>query len=199
MGLSFHYSGRIAQPELLSDLILEVKEIAKVYKWNYTIFEQQFPEKSTYISEYDQNIYGISFTPPGCETVSLCFLSNGRMSDAIHLKFFGKTETQPEQKYLYMLFVKTQYAGFETHKFLIQLFRYLNKKYFASFVLIDEGEYWETNDEAILKFNFKRNADLIESFTSTMENFKKEPGEKIESYLERLLNYISDKKGKEKK
>jgi hypothetical protein len=195
MGLSFHYNGRIARPELLSELIEEVKEIAEVYKWNYYIFEQQFPEKSTESSEYNQNIYGINFTPPGCETVSVCFLSNGRMSDAPHLKIFGKTGTQSEEKYLYILSVKTQYAGVETHKFVIQLFRYLNKKYFTCFELTDEGDYWETKDEDLLKSNFKRNTDLIEGFTSAIENFRQEPSENIESYLERLLKHLNDKKG----
>ncbi len=84
----------------------------------------------------------------------------------------------------------------ETHQFIIQLFRYLNKKYFTGFKLIDEGEYWETNDETLLKKNFKRNADLINSFVSAHENFPILPGETTEEYLERLIKTIADKRKK---
>jgi hypothetical protein len=194
MGLTFHYNGRIAKQELLPELIEEVKDIAEIHKWKYHIFERQFPDKSFGISDYNQNIYGIYFTPPGCETVSLSFLSNGRMCDAPHLKFFGKTETNPEHKYLYMLSVKTQYAGAEIHKFIIQLFRYLDKKYLADLELFDDCGYWETNDEEILRSNFKRNADLIESFASALEYYPSKPGENIELYLEKILKQINDKK-----
>ncbi len=166
MGLSFHYIGSIAKPELLPELIEEIQDIAKVYNWEYFIFDRQFPDNSLDVNGYNQNIYGICFTPPGSETISICFLSNGRMSNLVHLKFYGKTEEQQEHEFLYMLSVKTQYSSVETHQFIIQLFRYLNKKYFTGFKLIDEGEYWETNDETLLKQNFKRNADLINGFVS---------------------------------
>lgn len=75
------------------------------------------------------------------------------MSSDAHLQFWGKTEVQAEHEYLYMLSVKTQYAGIETHQFIIQLFRYLNGKYFADFKMSDETEYWEPNDETLLKVN----------------------------------------------
>lgn len=190
MGLSFHYSGSIAKAELLPDLIDEVQDIVGIYNWEYNVYERQFPENSFGMPTYNQNIYGISFTPPGCETISLCFLSNGRMSSHAHLKFYGKTNQQPEREYLYMLSVKTQFANVETHQFIIQLFRHLNTKYFVNFSLSDEGCYWETNDIDILKVNFKRNADLLSSFSSALECIPMGKGETIENYFTRLLNLI---------
>ncbi len=194
MGLSFHYNGSIAKPELLPELINEIQEIASIYNWKYNVYERQFPENTFWKPEYNQNIYGISFTPPECETISVCFLSNGRMSSNVHLKFYGKTNEQPESEYLYMLSVKTQYAGVETHQFIIQLFRYLNTKYFTNFKLSDEGNYWETNDEATLKANFKKYTDLINGFSSAIEYVPMLPKETIEAYFERLMKLIQDKK-----
>jgi len=194
MGLSFHYSGNIAKPELLPELMDEVQDICTVYNWKYTIYERQFPEDPFGKPGYDQNIYGISFTPPGSETISICFLSNGRMSNKVLLAFYGKTKEQQESKYLYMLSVKTQYSSVESHQFIIQLFRYLNKKYFTGFRLTDEGQYWETNDEKLLKENFKRYADLINGFVSVYENFPMMPGENTEEYLERLIKEITYKR-----
>lgn len=194
MGLSFHYSGSLAKQELLTDLIDEVQDISRIYGWKFNIYERQFPDNSFGMPDYNQSIYGISFTPPGCETISICFLSNGRMSSNAHLKFYGKTNEQPEREYLYMLSVKTQYADVATHQFIIQLFRYLNTKYFANFTFIDDGRYWETNDFEILKVNFKKNADLISGFSSALECIPMEKGETIENYFTRLLNFIQKRK-----
>ena len=161
MGLSFHYNGKISKLELLPELIDEIQDIAKAYNWKYFVFDRQFPNNTCEKEKYNQNIYGINFTPTGCETISICFLSNGRMSDVLNLRLYGKTDIQNEHEYLYMLSVKTQYAGIETHQFIIQLFRHLDKKYFADFNLQDEGQYWETNDLEILKSNFKKYTNLL--------------------------------------
>lgn len=193
MGLSFHYNGRIAKPEYLSELIAEVKDVAKVFGWDYVVHEQQFPKGLYGLVDYNSSIYGISFTPPNCETVSISFLSNGRMSDVPHLLFYGKTETQSEREYLYMLSVKTQFAGMAIHQIIIQLFRHLNKKYFEDFSLIDEGYYWETNDEELLKSTFKKYTDLLDDFSFALDNFPVQSNESIENYLERLFGWIKKK------
>jgi len=193
MGLSFHYSGSIAKPELLHELIEEIHDISNVYHWKYNVYERQFPEDSIFKSDYNDNIYGISFSPPNCETIFISFLSNGRISSPAHLSFFGKTKVQTESEYLYMISVKTQYSGVEIHQFIIQLFRYLSKKYFADFTLTDEGQYWETNDEAILRATFKKYTELMTGFTSAIECYPILADENIESYFERLLKHINDK------
>ncbi len=194
MGLSFHYQGSIANPDMLPELIEEIVDIASANKWQYDVYEREFPASSFGKPDYDNNIYGISFTPPNCETISICFLSNGRMSNKPLLLFYGKTEEQQESKYLYMISVKTQFAGAEVHKLIIQLFRYLNKKYLTDLIFMDEGSYWETNDEELLNVNFTRNANLINSFASALECIPKLPEESIEAYFERMLKFIKDSK-----
>jgi hypothetical protein len=194
MGLSFHYSGSIAKQEDLSELIAEVKEIANVFNWKYNVYESQFPENAFGKMEYNQSIYGISFTPPECETISISFLSNGRMSSNLHLKFYGKTNVQAEKEYLYMLSVKTQFAGVELHQFIIELFRYLHKKYFANFELKDDGGYWLSNDIEVLKSNFKKNSDLLDNFSSAIESIPVSPNETMKAYFERIIEIIRKKK-----
>jgi hypothetical protein len=195
MGLSFHYSGSIAKPEYLNELIHEVSDIVSVLAWKYHVYENQFPVDMFGQPYYNDSIYGICFTPPNCETVAISFLSNGKMSDESHLLFYGKNETQSEQKYLYMLSVKTQFAGVAVHQFIIELFRHLNQKYFADFSLIDEGKYWETGDEELLKTKFKQYTDLLDSFSFAFENFPAQPGEKIGAYLERIFLMIKKSAG----
>ncbi len=197
MGLSFHYNGRFNKNANLSDLITEVKDIAETFNWKYTIFQEAFPELNDDDETYNDEIYGISFTPPKCETVSICFLSNYRMSDYVHLKFYGHSEDENEQKYLYMLAVKTQFAGITIHKTVIELLRYLNKKgYFSEFILTDEGEYWETGDEQLLEKRFKAYESLLDDFSLALETISANQGESFEKYFERLLKMIDDKNRK---
>ena len=198
MGLSFHYSGRIDSPSNLPDLIEEVVDIAEAFGWKYVVFNRQFPENSMGKPDYSHQIYGICFTPPNCETINICFLSNGRMCSISHLQYFGKTEIQAESEYLYLLSVKTQYAGIEIHQFVIQFFRYLDKKYFADFTLNDEGEYWETNDEAILKNNFRKYIELTDGFVLAIETHPIQADEDIESYFARLMQEIRQYKNRGK-
>ena len=198
MGLSFHYSGRIANPDSLPDLIEEVIDICKVYNWEYFVFERKFPKNSVGKPGYTDRLYGISFTPPECEMVDVCFLSNGQMSGPMLLQNWGDSEVIEEKKYLYMISVKTQYAGMEIHRNVIQLFRYLNEKYLADFILSDEGQYWETNDLNVLKRNFKRYTDLIDGFAFALENQGREEDEDVETYLLRIAKQLQDRmKGEE--
>lgn len=198
MGLSFHYSGKIANPDSLPDLIDEVVDICKVYHWNYRVFERQFPENTVGKADYNSQLYGICFTPPECEIVNVCFLSNGRLSGPLLLQSWGNSTVKEEKEYLYMLSVKTQYAGVSIHRNIVQLFRYLNEKYLADFTMSDEGEYWETNDEEVLKENFKRYTDLIDGFALALESQQKEEGEDIVTYLLRMAQQLHDRrKGKD--
>ncbi|MDZ7778172.1 MAG: hypothetical protein U5L09_22395 [Bacteroidales bacterium] len=171
-------------------MVNEVKDIVDTCKWEYTIYEDEFPDDNNLEDSYNENIYGISFTPPGCETVSLCFLSNRKMSSPAHLKLYGKTNDSAEQKYLYMLSVKTQYAGVEIHKFIIELFRYLKKQaYFKNLDIIDEGKYWETGDEILLQEIFKQYVDLLGNFSFAIENIPINKGESYEKYFEKTDEY----------
>ena len=190
MGLSIHYSGSFNPAASLSAMIEEVKEIADIYKWKYFVFEEAFPPDSLDRAEYSDEIYGICFTPPGCETVDLCFLSNGKMSSVTHLKFFGNSQNKEYQQYLYMLSVKTQYAGAEIHKLIIHLLKYLEGKYLHNLVVHDEGYYWETGDEMLLVETFKKYTDLIEDFASSLEIYPKLTGESFEDYFKRLMKKI---------
>jgi hypothetical protein len=172
-------------------LIEEVKDIAEAQQWPYFVYDTEFPADSFNTDEYDQEtLYGISFSPPGCEPVWLCFLSNGRLSNPLNLKLYSNTTHPDEQRYIYMLSVKTQYAGIGIHSFVIQLLKYISTKFLEDFTLQDEGQYWETDDMDVLQQMFKRYNAAISTFKSSLEMYPKLPGETIGEYFERLLNNI---------
>ena len=191
MGLSFHYSGSIASPELLPELIEEVLDIAKIYGWKNSIYETSFPNNClSGANEYSDGIFGVSITPPECETIFFCFLSNGRMSSPTHLKFFGKSKDQDESPFLYLISVKTQFSSPLIHATIIQIFKHLNKRYFSDFKFSDEGQYWETNNEEILKSNFAKYDAILDSFHLGLETLPIKANESFEDYLMRLFELI---------
>jgi len=200
MGLSFHYSGSFKKDASLTDLIEEVRDIAEAQQWRYFIFDTAFPPDSFGTKKYDkETLYGISFSPPECEPVWLCFLSNGRLSNPINLKFYAGTDDPTEQFYMDTLSVKTQYAGIETHVFVIKLLKYLAPKYLQDFTLQDEGQYWETGSLEILQVTFARYTNAIETLKSSLGKYPKKTSESIEDYFERLLNKISEDRDKNNK
>lgn len=187
MGLSFHYSGSFNKNASLSEMIAEVKDIAEVNQWRCIIYEKQFPSKDLGSKTYNQEIYGISFSPHECEPVCICFLSNGKMSSPANLQMFGQTNRRDERKYLYMLSVKTQYAGIHVHKIIIDLLKYLDKKYFSELKVYDEGQYWETGDDELLQTIFKRYDAALQIVDSALDNNSRMANETFEQYLERIL------------
>ena len=190
MGLSIHYQGNFKKAKDLPLMIEEVVSVAKANNWDYFIFENEFPNSSfTLIPEKD-NLYGICISPPGCEMVSLSFLSNGKMCGVEKLQINKQLENLEEDENLYFLHTKTQYAGIDIHKKIIILFDYLNSSYFEKFELQDEGRFWETRDENLLEETFKRYTNLIESFESSLEIIPINEGESTEDYLIRMADFV---------
>ena len=194
MGLSIYYSGKIKDAASLPLLIEEVKDVAIVNKWEYRILEPSFPNNKLDNQEHFEPIFGIYFTPPNCESISLTFLSNGVMACPSQIEFFGNSKNEPVRNQIYTLFSKTQYAGMTIHALIINLFKYLNNKYLKDFKMIDEGEYWETGDENILRHKFHQYDSLLDNFVLSLETFPVQKGENMIDYFERLMGHINDLK-----
>ena len=197
MGLSIHYSGTFNKNTSLKEMIEEVKDVAKAFNWEYEVFEEEFPENSLDAENFHpENLYGIYITPPHCEPVFICFLSNGKMSGPVQLKFFGNPENDLEKLSLHTVSVKTQYAGIEVHKLIIHLFKHLSKKYLINFEMEDEGGYWETLDEKVLDKKFSIYNNLMDKMSLALETLPKNSEESFDQYLKRLMNIIHKNENK---
>jgi hypothetical protein len=192
MGLSIHYSGRFNPSSSLNNMVEDVSDIITIYGWPFQVHETHFLN-TQFVDTYDNKLYGISFTPPNSETVSLCFLSNGRMSSGMRLLYFGVTSESPNEELLYALSTKTQFAGIQVHIFIIKLLKYLSKKYFIDFTLSDEGKYWETGDETLLAEIFATYNSFLDEVSNAFQSFSMQKGETFETYFERVLNWINKK------
>ena len=169
MGLCIYYSGKIKDAASLPLLVEEVKDIAIVNKWKYHVYETAFPNGTLDSEEqHIEPIYGINFTPPNCESVSLTFLSNGVLVHPGCVKYFGNSKNETERNYIYHPWTKTQFAGMVVHATIINIFKYLNGKYLSDFKMQDESGYWETGDESIMQANFKKYDALLDNFIPTL-------------------------------
>ncbi|MBK8090017.1 MAG: hypothetical protein IPK31_20050 [Chitinophagaceae bacterium] len=57
----------------------------------------------------------------------------------------------------------------------------------------DEGEYWETGNEEILKQNFSRYNNLLNSVSTAFETFPVNEGETMDNYIQRMMEFVSKK------
>lgn len=185
MGLTIYYKGKLKNANDLKSLIDDAKDVAIAEKWDYFVFEDQF-ENNSFSEIIDrENLFGIMITPPKSEPFSMSFLSNGRMSSILNFNVM-QLENEINEDLVYAVFTKTQYSGYENHKKLILLLDFINNKYLEDFECKDDGYYWETRDEDLLKKTFEKYTNLIDGFTSSIEMIPINKGENLEDYLIRL-------------
>jgi hypothetical protein len=194
MGLSIHYSGRIKNAASLPSLVEEVIDISKVHNWEYHLYETKFPDNALNSQLFFSPVYGISFTPPESETISLTFLSNGIMACPTRIHFFANSKSEVERSYIFTNSVKTQYAGAVIHQLIIHILQYLNDKYFEDFQLKDESLYWDTKDENIMREKFKEYDQLIDNFSLSVQSLPIKAGESLQSYFDRVMAHINNLK-----
>lgn len=191
MGLSIHYRGKLKQADLLTGLIEEIVDVAETHHWKFHLFNTSFPSNKFSNEMVFDEIYGINFTPKDCETISIAFLSNGKMICPVKLHFHADSENSDEKDYIYSNSVKTQYAGVQTHQVIILFLKYLSDKYFEDFELSDEIGYWETNDAEKMKKQFRIYNRIIDDFALAFETLPPNGNEDMITYIERLMKNIN--------
>ncbi|WP_373494653.1 hypothetical protein [Aquiflexum sp.] len=191
MGITIHYQGKIKSPQLLPQLIEEVRDIAEENKWKYHIFESELPEEGFDKDSFEDELYGITFTPPECEMVDFTFLSSGKLCSVV-----GKIYFEDEQNDIFIEWnsVKTQYAGPQIHIILVHLLEHIATKYLTDFKVIDEGEYWETRDEKLLGKKFDFLTGILRSMESNLEMIPKKPDEDLVEYIKRIMENVHKNK-----
>jgi|ERR1043165_2177342 hypothetical protein len=193
MGLTIFYKGSFKQKASLQELIEEVTDIAVANDWPYTVFEKEFPPNNLGQKEFNDEMYGIVFSPPKCEPVFLTFLSNGVMANTIYLEHHKSFKSGPS------IAVKTQYAGPAVHVVVVNLLKYLNSKYFLNFEVFDETEYWETGSEKKMLEHFERMGLLLDSFANMLSGLKRKKGESVEDAIKRAAEQMNLKLKKKRK
>lgn len=171
MGLTVHFKGQLRDTKQLLAFVDEVEDIANSLEWESHRIDQIVPIAAN-ISLPEQRvgegiqIRGLHVTPPQCETICFTFAPSGKLMSVLNAL---SIDLDPELDLAYWLHTKTQSAGIEVHIAIISLFRYLSHKYFQSFEVSDEGEYWESNDIELLTYRFEEYTALIATVKGALE------------------------------
>jgi hypothetical protein len=139
MGLTIHYQGGIDRIEDIPKLVDELEDIAESMDW----MSQRIND-----DESDPNFRGIIVNPKGeCEPLCFLFDRAGKLRGLMDLV---SDQVEPTE-HSYFNSTKTQFLAIETHVWIIGLLRYLKKHYLSDLSVIDEGDYWETENLETLK------------------------------------------------
>lgn len=180
MGLTIFYRGRIRDMHLLPVLKEEVSDICHDLHWIVGDFKY----------EPEMPIKGFQFHPPGCEPVWMTFRKDGKLADPVYYVFKGDTLSPPNPKDEYWLSTVTQFAGMDAHIALIKLLRYLKRKYFQQFRLLDESEYWATGDEGICQYYFDEYGKAMDEMATKLVQLDGKiglSGESVQRRIDELL------------
>jgi hypothetical protein len=158
MGVSIHYRGRVADIQNIKTICDELAAIADRMDWPYTRLDEDWSQSADATIEVAEQgsqvtghlpLKGIVLTlNPKCETLGFLFDSNGNLRDPISMVNIREETLKPEDAWIS---VKTQYAGPQTHIWIIGLLKYLKKFHLPDLEVQDEGAYWETGNFEILK------------------------------------------------
>jgi hypothetical protein len=132
LGVTVHFEGKLRGEKAFADLLRRVEATAKTKTWLTEKFE---------ISEVTllRVRGGEEWDYKGPTKGIILYVHED--CDPVRLEFDRDLYLQE--------FVKTQFAGVPAHLELIALLRDL-QKFFEGLTVEDEGEYWETGNEAVL-------------------------------------------------
>jgi hypothetical protein len=146
MGVTIHFEGKLKSERAYDDLLASISAIASRQKWSTEVIE---PTEKTLLRTRDEEEWDYTGPVKGM----IVYLHED--CDPIRLEFDRDLYIQE--------FVKTQFAGVECHLRVIDLLRSI-QPLFHELKVEDEGEFWETNDRAILEAHLDTVHGMIEEF-----------------------------------
>lgn len=148
MGVTLHYSGKIKSEDHIDNLIEEVIEVCHANDWKYSLINDAIaPDED---SESSIMLQGVIFSGEGGEPMWLTFDEDGNITSPM-TALFALKDPDYFDGLEYRAFTKTQDAGPDYHMKLVKLIKYLSKKYFKEWKVLDESRYYEEEDESQLR------------------------------------------------
>ena len=164
MGVSIHYRGKMADISTINVLCDEMALVADKMGWTCTRLDNDWSKPANATIEVTEKgaqitghlpLKGIGFSiHPRCESLRFFLDAGGNLCDPVSLILISEGALKPEDVWIA---VKTQFAGPETHIWIVGLLKYIHEHYLPELQVRDEGEYWETGSYETLrkKMNLK--------------------------------------------
>lgn len=207
MGVTIHYRGRLREPGSISALTDEVRDICLANDWHHQVYDLVMDEDIPlsiirHVAGRDQtgiHLRGIYFRPhEESESVMLTFTPDGRLLPIISVLMGMAYPTLDD---MFWAHTKTQFAGAEIHAVICKLLRYLEKRYFTDWEVLDEAQYWESENVENLHHNFARSQQAIDAFQDALDTASPKEIESVEQLAARVeaifRNLMRHKRGSE--
>ncbi len=199
MGVSIHYRGKMADISTIDVLCDELALVADKMGWTCTRLDDDWSKPADATIEVSEKgsqitghlpLKGIAFSiHPKCESLQFFFDAAGNLCDPVSMILICEGTLKPEDVWI---FVKTQFAGPETHVWIVGLLKYIQKHYLPELQVRDEGEFWETGNYETLKEKMNLINDKIEVISGelsrvTGSHLEKLSADELASMIEALL------------
>lgn len=198
MGLTVHYFGKLTSPAGVFGLIDEVSDICESAGWEYEVIDRVLEGvPDDYLKLLDDgatafHARGISFqVHEKAESTMLCFGPDGRTLSPMALFRPDLTDWNDDLLAHYS-FSKTQFAGPDGHVVLCRILKYLFGKYFAEVEVNDEGEYYHTEDRALLDQKFGDYDEALSKVSTALAGAKLEKATTIPELMAMLREALPD-------
>ena len=193
MGITIHYQGQLKSTKLINRFKEEIMDISRIMKWKWQVLDEDWSYPATaQLSSHDDKLEIIGHLPlkgiqieihPECEPLSLFFNAEGKLMTPILMVLINEGKITDDNLFVS---VKTQFAPPDVHISIIKLLRYLKKRYILNLKVIDEGDYWDTDDKQ----------KLIEKMTFLQDKIEKVSDIFASMDLEKLSQFSSEQLAK---
>jgi hypothetical protein len=150
--------------------------------------------KHTVIDKFDNNdkipVKGIIIRPhEKSESLQLITDKQGNLRNVFAFEFAGE-----DSELTYLNFIKTQFAPVEIHIAVIKLLKYIQQKYISNLHVYDEGEYWQTGNEKILKRKIDFLNSVMDQLEDVLNTIEIEEGSSAESIVDKIEEVLKKTK-----
>ena len=144
MGVTIHFEGKLNDEGAYEELLTSVSAIARMQSW---LTESIDPVQKALPRVRDEQNWDYTGLVKGI----IVYMHED--CDPVRLEFDSELYIQE--------FTKTQFAGLECHVKVIDLLKAI-RPFFRELTVEDEGEFWKTNNRAILAAHLNRSRKAIE-------------------------------------
>jgi hypothetical protein len=194
MGVTIHYRGKLKSADLITPLMVEVEEICISNDWKYQMLTEEdaislprlpFEDDDFEGDGFHHNLRGISFEPhEKSEPIILLFNAEGALTSVFAHLFHKKDKGT-------WCFVKTQFAGAETHIRIINLLKYLKKKYFKKLEIQDDGGYYPDENVEELKTRFDYLNNAISTVHDIFDSIEIDDSKSPDEFIDEIRNALA--------